>query len=58
MKQKKEKKHLMKDRIRNGYFLIWTLYLITTQYRFKSHLTILTSEAIVNYAQNILFVAI
>ena len=48
----------MKDRIRNGYFLIWTLYLITTQFRFRSYLTIFTSKAIVNYAQNILFVAI
>lgn len=48
----------MKDRIRSGYFLIWTLYLITTQRQFRSYLTILTSEAIANYAQNILFVAI
>ena len=41
----------MKDRIRSGYFLIWTLYLIITQPLLSSYLSRLTSEAFVHYTR-------
>lgn len=48
----------MKDRIRSGYFLIWTLYLIVTQPLLSSHLSELTSEVLVHYAKVFSYAAV